>query len=84
MIETKKKVIIMLTNLLLVIAVTGGFLYGLMLMRGLDRFMEHSVREVRQRDIYTASAVKERSKSCTGGPGQRCFTEGKNFSGAWS
>ena len=40
----------MLTNLLLLIVVTGGFLYGLRLMRGLDRFLAENGRETRQRE----------------------------------
>ncbi len=47
----------MLTNLLLVIVVTGGFLYGLRLMRGLDRFLADNSREIRQRETEQEYAV---------------------------
>ena len=47
----------MLTNLLLVIVVTGGFLYGLRLMRGLDRFLADNSREIRQRETAQEYAV---------------------------
>ena len=47
----------MLTNLLLLIVVTGGFLYGLRLMRGLDRFLAENGRETRQRETEQEYAV---------------------------
>ncbi len=47
----------MLTNLLLLIVVTGGFLYGLRLMRGLDLFLAENGRETRQRETEQEYAV---------------------------
>lgn len=47
----------MLTDFLLIIVVTGGFLYGLRLMRGLDRFLEDNGRETRKRETEQEYAV---------------------------
>ena len=47
----------MLTNLLLLIVVTGGFLYGLRLIRALDRFLAENGRETRQRETEQEYAV---------------------------
>ena len=47
----------MLTNLLLLIVVTGGFLYGLRLMQGLDRFLAENDRETWQRETEREYAV---------------------------
>ena len=47
----------MFTNLLLLIVVTGGFLYGLRLMQGLDRFLAENDRETWQRETEREYAV---------------------------